>query len=251
MRRSDTENILLVSGILVNLGSSSYRTLARGGNIISIRPTAMGMEVVPMLKESRASASPGMIVPRTTPRPIARNIQMVRNLLRNDSLAGCSVNGPTLWEDIVQNILKYFALISECMTYRVLFICTHNSARSQMAEGIANALFSGRVEARSAGTRPGTVHPLAIEAMAEMGIDISGNRSKHLDEFKDTKFDLAITVCDGANETCPFFSGAREHEHAGFPDPSGVEGTRDEQLAAFRDTREAIIRYLQTRFHDL
>lgn len=134
------------------------------------------------------------------------------------------------------------------MTYRVLFICTHNSARSQMAEGIANAFFPGRVEARSAGTRPGAVHPLAIEVMAEIGIDISGNRSKHLDEFKNERFDLAVTVCDGANEICPFFSGAKDHEHAGFPDPSAVEGDHNERLAAFRQAREDITRFVRTRF---
>jgi arsenate reductase len=134
------------------------------------------------------------------------------------------------------------------MTYRVLFICTHNSARSQIAEGISNALFPGRVEAHSAGTRPGTVHPLAIEVMAEIGIDISRNRSKHLDEFKNDRFDLAVTVCDGANEICPFFSGAKDHEHAGFPDPSAAEGTQDERLAAFRTAREDITRFVRSRF---
>lgn len=134
------------------------------------------------------------------------------------------------------------------MTYRVLFICTHNSARSQMAEGIANSLFSGRVETRSAGTRPGTVHHLAIEVMSELGIDISGNRSKHLDEFKNERFDLAVTVCDGANEICPFFSGAKDHEHAGLPDPSAVEGDHNERLAAFRQAREDITRFIRTRF---
>ncbi len=137
------------------------------------------------------------------------------------------------------------------MAYRVLFICTHNSARSQMAEGIANTLFPGRVEAYSAGTRPGTVHPLAIEVMAEIGTDISGNRSKHLDEFKDQRFDLAVTVCDGANEICPFFSGAKDHEHAGFPDPSTVEGAHEERLAAFRTAREDITRFVRTRFESL
>ncbi len=134
------------------------------------------------------------------------------------------------------------------MVYRVLFICTHNSARSQMAEGISNALFPGRVEARSAGTRPGTVHPLAIEVMAEIGIDISRSRSKHLDEFRNERFDLAVTVCDGANEICPFFSGAKDHEHAGFPDPSAVEGEREERLAAFRQAREDIARFVRSRF---
>lgn len=134
------------------------------------------------------------------------------------------------------------------MTYRVLFICTHNSARSQIAEAMTNSLFPGRVEAYSAGTRPGAVHPLAVEAMAEVGIDISGNRSKHLDEFKGVEFDLAVTVCDGANEICPFFPGARDHQHAGFQDPSAVVGDHAFKLAAFRQAREDITRYVRTRF---
>ncbi|MHC1680429.1 MAG: arsenate reductase ArsC [Methanomassiliicoccales archaeon] len=137
------------------------------------------------------------------------------------------------------------------MIYRVLFICTHNSARSQIAEGITNALFPGRVEAHSAGTKPGMVHPMAIKVMAEIGVDISGNRSKHLDEFKNDKFDLAVTVCDGANEICPFFAGAKDHEHAGFPDPSAVEGTHEERLAAFRMAREDITRFVRTRFENV
>jgi arsenate reductase len=120
-----------------------------------------------------------------------------------------------------------------------------------MAEGIANALFQGRIEAYSAGTRPGTVHPLAIKVMSEVDIDISNNRSKHLDEFKELKFDLAVTVCDGVNEICPFFSGAKEHEHAGFPDPSVVEGGPEEKLAAFRTAREEITRFVRTRFESL
>lgn len=137
------------------------------------------------------------------------------------------------------------------MTYRVLFICTHNSARSQIAEGITNAIFHGRVEAHSAGTRPGKVHPMAIEVMSEIGIDISRSRSKHLDEFKDQRFDLAVTVCDGANEICPFFSGAKDHEHVGFPDPSAVEGGREERLAAFRMARDEITRFVRTRFESV
>lgn len=137
------------------------------------------------------------------------------------------------------------------MTYRVLFICTHNSARSQMAEGITNALLQGRVEAQSAGTRPGTVHPLAIQVMSEVGIDISRNRSKHLDEFRNERFDLAITVCDGANEVCPFFSGAKDHEHVGFPDPSAAEGGLEEMMTAFRTAREDITRFVRTRFENV
>ena len=93
-----------------------------------------------------------------------------------------------------------------------------------MAEALTNHLFRGKVAAFSAGTRPGEVHPMAIKVMAEEGIDISKNRSKHIDEFKGQTFDLVITVCDGANEICPFFPGAKEQEHAGFADPLGVRG---------------------------
>jgi len=117
-----------------------------------------------------------------------------------------------------------------------------------MAEGLANHLFRDSIVASSAGTRPGKVHPLAIMAMGEIGIDISKHRSKHLDEFKGQTFDLVITVCDGANEICPFFPGAKEQEHAGFPDPAAVEGTEEERLKAFRQTRDEIIIFLRNRF---
>jgi arsenate reductase (thioredoxin) len=134
------------------------------------------------------------------------------------------------------------------MTYRVLFICTHNSARSQMAEGLVNALFPGRILAFSAGTSPGTVHPLAVKAMAEAGIDISENRSKHLDVFSGETFDLVITVCDDANDICPFFLGGKEQEHAGFPDPSALAGSEEERLEGFRKARDDIARYVRERF---
>ena len=90
------------------------------------------------------------------------------------------------------------------MKKKVLFICTHNSARSQMAEGLLNHLYESGYEAYSAGTRPSIVNPFAIKAMAEIGIDISGRRSKGIDEFKDMNFDCVVTVCDHAKETCPF-----------------------------------------------
>jgi arsenate reductase len=123
---------------------------------------------------------------------------------------------------------------------RVLFICTHNSARSQMAEGFLSRLGAGRFEARSAGTEPGALHPLAIQVMAEHGIDISGHRAKGLDAFLKEPFDYVITVCDDANETCPVFPNARHRLHWSFPDPSRAEGTREERLAFFRAIRDAI-----------
>jgi len=123
---------------------------------------------------------------------------------------------------------------------RVLFICTHNSARSQMAEGFLNRLGAGRFEARSAGTEPGVLNPLAVQVMAEEGVDISGQRTKGLDAFLKEPFDYVITVCDDANETCPVFPNARHRLHWSFPDPSRAEGTREERLAFFRAIRDAI-----------
>src|SRR5947209_16729882 len=117
---------------------------------------------------------------------------------------------------------------------RVLFVCTHNSARSQMAEGLLRQLGGGRFEAFSAGTEATHVRPLAVKAMQELGIDISGHESKTLDRYLDQPFDKVITVCDQANEACPVFFGARERLHWSFPDPSKAMGTDDEQLAVYR-----------------
>ena len=123
---------------------------------------------------------------------------------------------------------------------RVLFLCTHNSARSQMAEGFLRALGSGRFEAVSAGTRARGLHPLAVQAMAEEGIDISLQESKTLDQFVDDAFDVVVTVCDEANESCPYFAHAKERRHWSFPDPSAALGDDETRFAAFRDVRDAI-----------
>ena len=123
---------------------------------------------------------------------------------------------------------------------RVLFICTHNSARSQMAEGLLNRLGTGRFEATSAGTEPSVLHPLAVEVMAEEGIDISGQRAKAVDDFVQQRFDYVVTVCDDARESCPFFPNARNRVHWSFPDPSRAEGTPEERLAVFRAVRDAV-----------
>ena len=123
---------------------------------------------------------------------------------------------------------------------RVLFLCTHNSARSQMAEGLLRALGGQRVEAFSAGTEATHVRPLAIRAMAELGIDISGQQSKTLDRYLDQSFDAVITVCDQANEACPVFFRAKERLHWSFRDPSRATGSEDEQLAVYRAVRDAI-----------
>ena len=131
------------------------------------------------------------------------------------------------------------------MTRRVLILCTGNSARSQMAEGLLRAFGRGRLDVSSAGTRPSSVRPEAIAVMAENGIDISGHRSKHLDEFTTEPFDVVITVCDSANETCPVFPGAPRRLHWSVPDPAAIEGTEAERLAAFRTVRDELSHALE------
>lgn len=123
---------------------------------------------------------------------------------------------------------------------RVLFLCTHNSARSQMAEGYLRALGGDRFEVESAGIEARGVSPLAIQAMAEEGIDISTQESKTLDRFVEQPFDLVITVCDDAAEACPVFPNARERRHWSFPDPSKARGTDDERFAVFARVRASI-----------
>ncbi len=126
------------------------------------------------------------------------------------------------------------------MKQRVLFICTHNSARSQMAEGLLRALGGEQFEAYSAGTEATHVRPLAMRAMTELGIDISGQQSKTLDRYLREPFDKVITVCDSAAEACPIFPGAKEQIHWSFPDPSKATGSEEEQLAVYRSVRDAI-----------
>ena len=123
---------------------------------------------------------------------------------------------------------------------RVLFLCTHNSARSQMAEGLLRHLKGYRYEAFSAGTKPLSINPLAVEVMSEIGIDISGQRSKSLREYDGQVFDLVVTLCDGAHAECPHFPGAKAMMHRGFADPSS------EDIAAFRDCRDEIRKWLET-----
>lgn len=123
---------------------------------------------------------------------------------------------------------------------RVLFLCTHNSARSQMAEGLLRAMGGERFEVFSAGTEKTRVQPLAIEAMREIGIDISDHTSKTLDAFGDDSFDFVITVCDRANESCPLFPGRTRRLHWSFDDPTAAQGSDDEKLAAFRRIRDEI-----------
>ena len=121
---------------------------------------------------------------------------------------------------------------------RVLFLCTHNSARSQMAEGLLRDMAGERFEVFSAGTEATRVRPEAISVMAEIGVDICAQGSKTLERYLGEPFDYVITVCDDANEACPFFPGARARLHWSFPDPSRAED--DERLAVFRKVRDEI-----------
>jgi arsenate reductase (thioredoxin) len=126
------------------------------------------------------------------------------------------------------------------MKKKVLFLCTHNSCRSQMAEGIINADLGARFQAFSAGTVATSVNPLAIRVLAEIGIDISGHVSKTLDNFATESFDYVITLCGSANEQCPLFFGGVLRVHLGFDDPSQGVGSPDELLADFRRVRDEI-----------
>jgi thioredoxin type arsenate reductase len=134
----------------------------------------------------------------------------------------------------------------------VLFVCTHNSARSQMAEGLLRARHGDRYRAASAGTAPFRVHPLAVEAMREVGVDLAGHRSKHVDEFVGadgaTDADYVVTVCDSAREACPFIPARVRNLHRRFSDPSEVTGTDEERLAAFRRVRDEIAAWVDATF---
>jgi arsenate reductase len=121
---------------------------------------------------------------------------------------------------------------------RVLILCTGNSARSQMAEGLLRHDAGDRFEVQSAGTNPSIVRPEAIAVMRELGIDISGYRSKHVDEFDGQCFDYVITVCDNANESCPVFLGGMKRLHHNFEDPAALQGSEEQRLAYFRRVRD-------------
>jgi arsenate reductase (thioredoxin) len=128
---------------------------------------------------------------------------------------------------------------------RILILCTGNSARSQMAEGLLRHDAGDRFEVESAGTKPSHVRPEAIAAMKELGINISGHRSKSIDEFTGQQFDFVLTVCDNAKESCPLFPGKTVTIHQNFEDPAAVQGSEQERLAAFRRIRDEIREYLK------
>ena len=129
---------------------------------------------------------------------------------------------------------------------RVLILCTGNSARSQMAEGLLRQDAGDRFEVSSAGTKPSSVRPEAISVMRELGIDISGHRSKSVDEFTGQPFDYVLTVCDNAKESCPIFPGKAKMIHQNFEDPAAMQGSEEVRLAAFRRVRDQLRRYLSS-----
>ena len=133
---------------------------------------------------------------------------------------------------------------------RVLFLCTHNSARSQMAEGILRNLYGDRFEVFSAGTEPSRVNPFAIKAMSELGIDISAHKSKSINCFEGTQMDYVVTVCDNAKESCPTYPGVNVI-HKGFRDPSQFRGKDEEILEGFRTIRDEIKTWIGVEFKDI
>jgi arsenate reductase len=135
--------------------------------------------------------------------------------------------------------------LSSAAKKRVLVLCTGNSARSQMAEGLLRHLAGGAIEVYSAGTKPVGVNPLAVEAMRELNIDISAQRCKSVSEFANQNFDTVITVCDSAAEQCPIFPGAPQRIHWSLPDPAAVAGPHAEKLQSFREVREALAAHLR------
>ena len=128
---------------------------------------------------------------------------------------------------------------------KILFLCTGNSCRSQMAEGWTKALKGNLIDAYSAGVEPHGMNELAVRIMHEAGVDIHSHRSKHLDELKNIPFDYVVTVCDNAKESCPVFPGHSNRIHKGFEDPAALQGTEEERLSLFRRVRDGIRSYLK------
>jgi arsenate reductase len=133
------------------------------------------------------------------------------------------------------------------MKQKVLFICTHNSARSQMAEALLRTLYGNYYEAYSAGIEPTSVNPYAVEVMKELGIDLSTHRSKSIEEFREMTFDYVVTVCDNAKEACPFFPG-KKVIHKGFDDPATLNGFIEDTLDVFRRIRDEIKDWINLTF---
>ncbi len=131
---------------------------------------------------------------------------------------------------------------------KILFLCPHNSARSQITEGFLQSLDQNRYEAHSAGTYPSNINPYAIKVMKVVGIDISQQHSKNVNQFAGMEFDYVFTLCDQARQVCPFFAGAKEYFHKSFEDPTQFQGSEEEILAAFRHLRDEIKDWIDKAF---
>ncbi len=131
---------------------------------------------------------------------------------------------------------------------KVLILCTGNSARSQMAEGLLKYITENKYEINSAGTKPSIVRPEAIKVLAEIGIDISNNRSKSVDDFADQEIDYVLTVCDNAKENCPYFPAKTKLIHHSFEDPAEIQGDEETRLNAFHKIRNEIKEYFENDF---
>lgn len=132
----------------------------------------------------------------------------------------------------------------------VLFICVHNSARSQMAEGLFRHCYGEKCNVYSAGSDPQEVHPISVQVMAEIGIDISKHKSKSLKEFKGQEMDYVVTVCGDSRSACPFFAGGKKYIHQSFDDPSAFEGTEEEKMQRFKTVRDELKEWLEQFYRD-
>jgi ArsR family transcriptional regulator, arsenate/arsenite/antimonite-responsive transcriptional repressor / arsenate reductase (thioredoxin) len=222
--------------LLIALSQSDYRVqelverLQRPMNLVSYH--LKQLRSFALVKERRSSAD-------------GRDVYYSLDFVRLGSLYAEA--GVALHPGLVHIYGPGAARQEEEQTVRVLFLCTHNSARSQMAEGLLRHLGAPRVEVVSAGTQPSVVHPLAVQVLRERQINIGGQRSKHVDEFAGEHFDYIITVCDQAREECPVFGDNPCAIHWSFADPSEVVGSDLEQLKAFEEVARDLtmrIRYL-------
>jgi len=159
---------------------------------------------------------------------------------------GCGSGGRSTWRPRHRCDSLISSVELDASMDTVLFVCTHNSSRSQMAEGLLRDRYGDRYQVRSAGTTPGGVHPVAMAVMEEVGIDISDHTSEHA--YAETPLDVVVAVCDDAAENCPYIPARKQNLHQGFDDPSAVEGPDDEKRAAFRRVRDELADWIDATF---
>jgi arsenate reductase (thioredoxin) len=205
--------------------------LARLQLVVALRRLGLGPEDAGRL--ARLSLEHGAIDADLAPFLAQQRAAIVRQRAQLDRLEGELLDLDATIAAVRRNVPREGSM----SPIRVLFVCTHNSARSQIAEALLGHYGGPDFAAFSAGTEATSVNPLAVRVLAERGIDWSGARSKRIDEFLDQRFDYVITVCDRARETCPVFPGSVNSLHWGLDDPAEVEGTNEQKLTAFRQTQ--------------